>query len=67
MNLILLGMNIKRPPEYPGRLSISCEEGIRSLKELMHIPSIEGMIYLSTCNRAEFLAQTQDLGKRQSN
>ena len=61
MNLILLGMNHKTAPlDIRERLSISCEEGIRSLRELMHIPSIEGMIYLSTCNRAEVLAQTTD-------
>ena len=61
MNLILLGMNHKTAPlDIRERLSISCEEGIRSLRELMHIPGIEGMIYLSTCNRVEVLAQTTD-------
>jgi glutamyl-tRNA reductase len=62
MNLILLGMNHKTAPlDIRERLSISCEEGIRSLRELMHIPSMEGMIYLSTCNRVEVLAQTTDI------
>jgi glutamyl-tRNA reductase len=55
-------MNHKTAPlDIRERLSISCEEGIRSLRELMHIPSMEGMIYLSTCNRVEVLAQTTDI------
>jgi glutamyl-tRNA reductase len=59
MNLILLGMNHKTAPlDLRERLSISCEEAIRPLREIMNIPWINGVIYLSTCNRVEVLAQT---------
>ena len=45
MNLILLGMNHKTAPWISGeRLSISLRRGHPFTKELMHIPSIEGIV-----------------------
>ena len=59
MNLILIGMNHKTAPlDLRERLSISCEGAIHPLREIMKIPKLDGVIYLSTCNRVEVLAQT---------
>jgi glutamyl-tRNA reductase len=59
MNLILIGMNHKTAPlDLRERLSISCEGDIHPLREIMKIPNLGGVIYLSTCNRVEVLAQT---------
>jgi glutamyl-tRNA reductase len=59
MNLILIGMNHKTAPlDLRERLSISCEGAIHPLREIMKIPKMDGVIYLSTCNRVEVLAQT---------
>jgi glutamyl-tRNA reductase len=59
MNLILIGMNHKTAPlDLRERLSISCEGDIHPLREIMKIPKMDGVIYLSTCNRVEVLAQT---------
>lgn len=59
MNLVLIGMNHKTAPlDLRERLSISCEEAVHPLREIMKIPKLDGVIYLSTCNRVEVLAQT---------
>jgi glutamyl-tRNA reductase len=59
MNLILIGMNHKTAPlDLRERLSISCEGAIHPLREIMKIPKMDGVIYLSTCNRVEVLAST---------
>ncbi len=61
MNLILIGMNHKTAPlDLRERLSISCEGATHPLREIMKIPKLDGVIYLSTCNRVEVLAQTTD-------
>jgi glutamyl-tRNA reductase len=58
MNLILIGMNHKTAPlDIRERLSLSCEEGASPHRELIDIPGIRGVVYLSTCNRVEVLAQ----------
>jgi glutamyl-tRNA reductase len=59
MNLILLGMNHKTAPlDLRERLSISCEGADHPLREIIKIPGLDGVFYLSTCNRVEVLAQT---------
>lgn len=61
MNLVLVGMNHKTAPlDIRERLSLSCEEGFNPNRELIDIPEIDGVVYLSTCNRVEVLAQTAD-------
>jgi len=66
MNLILIGMNHKTAPlDLRERLSISCEGTIHPLREIMKIPKMDGVIYLSTCNRVEVLAQTTDVRETQ--
>ncbi|MFH1078694.1 MAG: glutamyl-tRNA reductase [Pseudomonadota bacterium] len=62
MNLILIGMNHKTAPlDLRERLSISCEEAVHPLREIMKIPKLDGVIYLSTCNRVEVLVQTTEV------
>jgi glutamyl-tRNA reductase len=62
MNLILIGMNHKTAPlDIRERLSLSCEEAVHPLREIMKIPNMNGVIYLSTCNRVEVIAQTTDI------
>ncbi|PKN60240.1 MAG: glutamyl-tRNA reductase [Deltaproteobacteria bacterium HGW-Deltaproteobacteria-11] len=66
MNLILIGMNHKTAPlDLRERLSISCEGNIHPLTEIMKIPKMDGVIYLSTCNRVEVLAQTTEAREAQ--
>ncbi len=61
MNLILIGMNHKTAPlDIRERLSLSCEEGFNPNRELIDIPEIDGVVYLSTCNRVEVLAQATE-------
>jgi glutamyl-tRNA reductase len=68
MNLILLGMNHKTAPlDLRERLSISCDEATPPLREIMKIPGLDGVIYLSTCNRVEVLAQTRQAGETREN
>ena len=62
MNIILIGVNHKTAPlDLRERLSISCEEAAHPLREIMKIPKMNGVIYLSTCNRVEVIAQTTDV------
>lgn len=61
MNLILIGMNHKTAPlDIRERLSLSCEEGFNPNRELIDVPEIDGVVYLSTCNRVEVLAQAME-------
>jgi len=61
MNLILIGMNHKTAPvEIRERLSIACNEGFNPLDEIKAIPGVGEALYLSTCNRVEILARTQE-------
>lgn len=59
MNLILIGMNHKTAPlDLRERLLISCEGTDHPLRDIMKIPTMDGAVYLSTCNRVEVIAQT---------
>ena len=63
MNIILVGMNHKTAPvEIRERLSISCEENSTPLPEILEIPELREVLYLSTCNRVEVLARVADAG-----
>jgi glutamyl-tRNA reductase len=66
MNLVLIGMNHKTAPlDLRERLSISCEGDVDPLREIIKIPNLDGLIYLSTCNRVEVLTQTTDARETQ--
>jgi glutamyl-tRNA reductase len=61
MNIILIGMNHKTAPlDIRERLSIACGDDINPLKEIMEIPQIREVMYLSTCNRVEVFAHALD-------
>ncbi|MBN2397537.1 MAG: glutamyl-tRNA reductase [Deltaproteobacteria bacterium] len=61
MGIILLGINHRSAPlSIRERLSISCGEGGKPFEELKKIPQVEEVLYLSTCNRVEVLANMQD-------
>ena len=62
MNIILIGMNHRTAPlEIRERLALSCGDGVDPLREIMKDPRIREAMYLSTCNRVEVLANTDDL------
>jgi len=64
MNLVLIGMNHRTAPlDLRERLAISCEEDLPPLRKIMKIPQMDGVVYLSTCNRVEVLAQTTEPAK----
>ena len=63
MSIILIGMNHKTAPLHiRERLSISCEEDSNStLNEIKKISQVHEVIYLTTCNRVEVLANMADV------
>jgi glutamyl-tRNA reductase len=62
MKLVLIGMNHKTAPlEIRERLSLSFEDGIDPLKEIMKLPLMMEAFYLSTCNRVEVLANATEV------
>lgn len=62
MKLVLIGMNHKTAPvEIREKLSISFEDGIDPLKEIMKLPHMREAFYLSTCNRVEVLANAMEI------
>ncbi len=61
MNILLVGMNHKTAPlEIRERLTLSCSDGPGPLIEIKCIPHITEALYLSTCNRVEVLAVTEN-------
>ena len=61
MNIVLVGMNHRSAPlEIRERLSISCEEDSSPVREVLKIPDVLEVLYLSTCNRVEVLARVED-------
>lgn len=61
MSLVLLGINHKSAPlSIRERLSISCGEEADTIGELKNIPHVREVMYLSTCNRVEILANMKD-------
>jgi glutamyl-tRNA reductase len=64
MKLVLIGMNHKTAPlEIRERLSLSFEDEINPLKEIMKLPLMMEAFYLSTCNRVEVLANATEVGE----
>lgn len=51
MNLVLIGMNHKTAPlDLRERLSISCEEAVHPLREIMKIPKLDGKHEITRMN-----------------
>lgn len=60
-HIILLGMNHKTAPvEIRERLAVACRQEINPLQMLPHLENVEELMFLSTCNRVEFLFTCQD-------
>lgn len=54
--IVLLGMNHKTAPiEIREQLAVSCKEEISPLQLIPHLPHVDEVFFLSTCNRIEFL------------
>ena len=61
MSIVLLGINHKSAPiSIRERLSLSCGEEGKPFEELKKIPQVDEVLYLSTCNRVEVLANMKD-------
>ncbi len=55
-HIILLGMNHKTAPvEIREQLALACQKEVNPLHMLPHLQQVEELIFLSTCNRVEFL------------
>ncbi len=56
VHIILLGMNHKTAPvEVREQLAVACRKEVNPLHMLPHLEHVEELIYVSTCNRVEFL------------
>jgi glutamyl-tRNA reductase len=54
--IVLLGMNHKTAPvEIREQLAVSCQQHADPLLYLPHLPNIDEVFFLSTCNRVELL------------
>jgi glutamyl-tRNA reductase len=54
--IVLLGMNHKTAPvEIREQLAVSCQQHISPLHLIPHLPHVDEVFFLSTCNRVEFL------------
>ena len=55
-SIVLLGMNHKTAPvEIREQLAVSCQQHLSPLHLMTHLPHIDEMFFLATCNRVEFL------------
>lgn len=55
-HIILLGMNHKTAPvEIREQLAVACQKDVNPLHMLPHLEHVDEMVFLSTCNRVEFL------------
>ncbi len=55
-HIVLLGMNHKTAPvEIREQLALSCREHVSPLHLLPHLPHVDEVFFLSTCNRVEFV------------
>jgi glutamyl-tRNA reductase len=55
-HIILLGMNHKTAPvEVREQLAVACRKEVNPLHMLPHLAHVEELMYVSTCNRVEFL------------
>lgn len=64
MFIVAVGINHKTAPvEVREKLSFSEHSMPKSLTELCSYPEIDGAVILSTCNRTEIYAVTEDMGQ----
>lgn len=55
-HIVLLGMNHKSAPvEIREQLAVACRSEVNPLNMLPHLEHVDELVYLSTCNRVEFL------------
>ncbi len=55
-HIVLLGMNHKTAPvEIREQLAVSCKQHLSPLQLISHLPHVDEVFFLSTCNRVEFL------------
>ena len=60
-HIVLLGMNHKTAPvEIREQLALSCQQHISPLHLIPHLPHVDEVFFLSTCNRVEFLFTCHD-------
>ena len=60
-HIVLLGMNHKTAPvEIREQIALSCQQHVSPLHLLPHLPHVDEVFFLSTCNRVEFLFTCQD-------
>ncbi len=55
-HIVLLGMNHKSAPvEIREQLAVACKSAVNPLHMLPHLKDVDELVFLSTCNRVEFL------------
>ncbi len=63
-HIILLGMNHKTAPvEIREQLAVACRKEVNPLHMLPHLEHVDELVFLSTCNRVEFLFTCGDLSE----
>jgi len=62
--IVLLGMNHKTAPvEIREQLAVACRQEANPLHMLPHLRHVEELVFLSTCNRVEFLFTCNSLAE----
>lgn len=62
--IVLLGMNHKTAPvEIREQLAVACRQEVNPLHMLPHLRHVEELVFLSTCNRVEFLFTCNSLAE----
>jgi len=63
-HIVLLGMNHKTAPvEIREQLAVACRKDVNPLHMLPHLEYVDEMVFLSTCNRVEFLFACSSLAE----
>ncbi len=61
-HIILLGMNHKTAPvAVREQLAVACKQQVNPLHLLPHLDHVDELLFLSTCNRVEFLFTCSDI------
>ena len=63
-HIVLLGMNHKTAPvEIREQLAVACRKEVNPLHMLPHLEHVDELVFLSTCNRVEFLFTCNSLAE----
>jgi len=63
-HIVLLGTNHKTAPvEIRQQLAVACRKDVNPLHMLPHLDHVDEMVFLSTCNRVEFLFTCDSLAE----